>query len=398
MCVRSLLILISQIKLLRTRAVRFALQSLRMRILQICSARTIGGGEKHVASLGTRLTERGQDIFVALAPSSPVRQLLSKIPPDRILELPMRNALSLRSAWKLAQFARANGVQIFHAHLGRDYPLAALAAARSNAQLVLTRHVMFPLGRVHKLTLRRTARVIAVSQAVAKALRSQAIFAPEKIRVIHNGIEVGLFADAKKASAASSRDQLRVGAVGELSSNKSQEDLIRAAKRICAQRDDVEFVIAGEDKSAHGANRKRLEDLVDELELRERVHFAGWADDLVHLLGTFDVFVSASRSESFGMAIVEAMAAGVPVIATETAGAAEIIEENVTGRLVRIADVERLATTIGELLDDENERKRLAQNAQSQARERFSTHRMIEQTERLYKEVLGESTTSVHPL
>src|SRR5207302_2441205 len=137
----------------------------------ICSARSIGGGEKHVASLANRLAQRGHDVFVALAPDTPLHVLLRDVPREHIIELPMRNALSLGSAWKLARFARSHAVQIIHAHLGRDYPLAALAAGRSRAQLVLTRHVMIPLGRVHKVTLRLTARVIAVSKPDAKALQ-----------------------------------------------------------------------------------------------------------------------------------------------------------------------------------------------------------------------------------
>src|SRR5207253_10719315 len=134
------------------------------------------------------------------------------------------NALSLGSAWKLARFARSHAVQIIHAHLGRDYPLAALAAGRSSAQFVLTRHVMFPLGRVHKVTLRRTARVIAVSQPVADALWSQAIFKSEIVRVIRNGVDVELFATTK-TTAPPNQKQLRVGAVGELAPVKRHEDL-----------------------------------------------------------------------------------------------------------------------------------------------------------------------------
>src|ERR1041384_5286713 len=187
---------------------------LRMRILHICSALSIGGGEKHVASLANNLARRGDEVFVALAPESPLRGLLQNVPRDHIIELPMRNSLSLGSAWKLARFVRSHAIQIIHAHVGRDYSLAALAAGRSRAQLVLTRHVMFPLGRVHKLTLRRTARVIAVSQAVADALQSQAIFNPSIVRVIHNGIDVERFA-AARAFKDSNHDKFRVGTIGE---------------------------------------------------------------------------------------------------------------------------------------------------------------------------------------
>jgi glycosyltransferase involved in cell wall biosynthesis len=365
-----------------------------MRILHICSARSIGGGEKHVTSLANGLAQRGHDVFIALAPDSPLRSLLQGVPREHIIELPMRNALSLGSAWKLARWARARAVQIIHAHVGRDYPLAALAAGRSSAQLVLTRHVMFPLGRVHKLTLRRTARVIAVSQAVADALRSQAIFKPEIVRVIHNGVEVEAFATAKTISAPN-QPKLRVGTVGELAPVKRHEDFIRVAQRICAERDDVEFIIAGEDISRDGENRRRLAQLIADAHLGDRVHLDGWTEDIANLLATFDLFVSTSASESFGMAIVEAMAAGLPMVATETDGAREIVEADVTGRLVPVGDVDAITKSICGLLSDPAERARLGANAQQAARQRFGLERMVDETERLYEEVVRETAISV---
>ena len=367
---------------------------LRMRILHICSARSIGGGEKHVASLANSLAQRGHDVFVALAPDSPLRVLLQDVPRDHIIELPMRNALSLGSAWKLARLARLHAVQIIHAHVGRDYPLAALAAGRSSAQLVLTRHVMFPLGRVHKVTLRRTARVIAVSQPVADALLSQAIFKSEIIQVIHNGVDVESFAPAK-TTAPLNQKKLRVGTVGELAPVKRHEDFIRVAQTICAERDDVDFIIAGEDKSRDGQNRSRIAQLIADAHLEDRVYLVGWTEEIANLLATFDLFVSTSESESFGMAIVEAMAAGVPVVATATDGAREVIEPDVTGRLVPVGDVDAIAKSTSELLSDPAERARLGANAQQAARQRFGLEQMVDETVRLYEEVVRESTISV---
>jgi glycosyltransferase involved in cell wall biosynthesis len=365
-----------------------------MRILHICSARSIGGGEKHVASLANNLAQRGHDVFLALAPESPLRSLLQNIPRDHIMELPMRNALSLGSAWRLARLARLQAVQVIHAHVGRDYPLAALAAGRSGAQLVLTRHVMFPLGRVHKLTLRRTARVIAVSEPVAETLRSQGIFKSDIIRVIHNGVDVESFATAK-GNTPPNHKKLRVGTVGEFAPVKRHEDLIRVAQSICAERDDVEFVIAGQDKSRDGENHSRLNQLIADTHLGDRVRLVEWTEEIANLLATFDVFVSTSESESFGMAIVEAMAAGIPVVATVTDGAREVVESNATGRLVPVGDVEAIAGSINELLSDPAERARLGVNAQQAARQRFGFERMIDETVRLYEEVVRESAISV---
>jgi len=359
-----------------------------MRILQICSAREIGGGERHLADLANALALRGHEVFAAIAPESPVRSVLTALPSENMIELPMRNALSLGSALQLSRFAGEKGIEIIHAHVARDYPLAALAAGRSGAQLVLTRHVLFALSKIHRLALRRTARVIAVSEAVADSLRSQNIFQADKIVTIHNGIDVDRFARGREEIIQRDRnDRLRVGMVGHLAPIKGQEDFIRAAAVVCQSRDDVDFVIAGEDKSRDDANRVNLEMVIRELGLEPHVSLVGWIDDVSKLLPTFDLFVSPARSEPFGLSIVEAMAAGVPVVASRSEGAEEILNDNETGRLTPIGSVDSLASVIVELLADRAQRERLAQRAQAVARERFSLERMVDKTEEIYREV-----------
>jgi L-malate glycosyltransferase len=360
-----------------------------MRILQICSAREIGGGERHLADLANGLASRGHEIFAAIAPDSPVRAELSSVSAEKIIELPMRNALSVRSGLKLSRFVRDQRIEIIHAHLARDYPLAALAAGRSEAQLVLTRHVLFPLSRIHRVTLRRTSRVIAVSAAVASGLRAQNIFSSDKIVMIHNGIDVERFARKSGTGVppVSAAGRKRVGMVGHLAPIKGQEEFLRAAAIICRARDDVDFIIAGEDKSRDGENRASIEKLIRDLGLSGRVQLTGWIDDVADLLAKLDLFVSPARSEPFGLSIVEAMAAGVPVIATASEGACEIIESGESGRLVPIGEVEALAEAISELLGDANERDRLVSKARVVAQSKFSLARMLDRTEQLYREV-----------
>ena len=183
--------------------------------------------------------------------------------------------------------------------------------------------------------------------------------------------------------------KLRVGMVGHLSAIKGQEDFIRAAAAVCTGRDDVEFIIAGEDKSRSGDNRLRLENLIDELGLTKKISLVGWVDDVAKLLPTLDLFVSPSRSEPFGLSIVEAMAAAVPVIATRSEGAREIIDDDQTGRLVDIGDPEALAKEIGQMLSDPELRARLSENAKRVVPERFSLDRMVQKTEQVYREALA---------
>src|SRR5882724_669043 len=358
-----------------------------MRILQICSAREIGGGERHLADLANALAGRGHEVFAALSPASPVRAELRSLPSENIVELPMRNSLNLASALRLSRFVREHQIEIVHAHVARDYPLAALATGRSQAQLVLTRHVLFPLNRIHKLTLRRTSRVIAVSQAVAESLYASGTFAPEKIITIHNGIDADSFAVTAKDSATDRK--LRVGMVGHIAPIKGQEDFARAAAIVRAHRDDVEFIIAGEDKSHSHENRVALEKLIGELKMDHAIKLTGWVDDVANLLSTLDLFVSPARSEPFGLSIVEAMAGGVPVVATASEGAREIIEDNQTGRLVPVGDSEAMAAAIIELLNDPTDRKQLADNAQIRVHEHFSLDRMVERTAYVYATALS---------
>jgi glycosyltransferase involved in cell wall biosynthesis len=132
--------------------------------------------------------------------------------------------------------------------------------------------------------------------------------------------------------------------------------------------------------------------MVDELGLVKHVNLIGWRDDVAEVLSTFSLFISPARSEPFGLAIVEAMASGLAVVATASEGAREIIEDGVTGRLVPVGDPLALAGAIEDLLDAPAECERLGRNARRAARERFSLERMVRDTERVYGEVLSGMT------
>ena len=368
-----------------------------MRILQISSARTLGGGERHFADLCNGLARRGHEVHAALRPGSALGAELTAIPAERIFTLPLRNALDLPSAIALARLARERRCEIVHAHLARDYTLAAFAARRAaGSRLVVTRHVLFPLGRAHKIFLGDVSRVIAVSGAVARSLRARGIFPEERIRVVRNGVDVERFETASRRldreayrRSLGARASLIVGTVGELSEVKGQEDFVRAASVIAREIGDVEFLVVGEDASRSGRNRARLEALVSELGLRGRVHLVGRRADVAEILACLDVFVSPSRSEAFGLAIAEAMAAGACVVATATEGAREVVEDGMTGLLVPAGDTSALASVVVKLLGDEGLRARLRDGARSRARELWSLERMVEETERVYAEASG---------
>jgi glycosyltransferase involved in cell wall biosynthesis len=359
----------------------------------------MGGGERHLADLANSLVQKGHTVFAAIAPGSPLRSELALLPEKNILELPMRNSLDVFAAFKLAQIVRTFEIDVIHAHVARDYVLAAAASRLSgNTPYILTRHVLFPLKKLHRTTLGRASRIIAVSEAVAEGLRKQGLFDPRKIVTIHNGIDIKRFAQKSSDQVRSAKDDgarrpYIVGMIGHIAPIKGQEDLLRAAAIIVAQRGDVEFVMVGEDKSRRYENRTATEGLIKQLKLVSKVRMLGWQDDVSDLLSTFDVFISPSRSEPFGLVILEAMASGVPIVATRSEGAIEILEDGLTGMLVPIGDSTVLAETIMNFLDAPDDRAQLSSNARRAVDERFSLFKMVEATERAYTETIVPSSS-----
>jgi L-malate glycosyltransferase len=373
-----------------------------LRILQVSSARAFGGGERHVVDLTRGLAARGHEVHVAVRADSPLREGLAHLPRSHVHTLPLRNALDLPSAFGLARLARQIEAEIVHAHVARDYPLAAYAARRTDARLVITRHVLFPLGRAHRLALANVSRVIAVSGAVALALQAQAIFPPDRIRVVFNGIDVARFETAReefaKGAAAGSGHEtsgaggttLRVGTVGSLVENKGHDVFLRAAARVVSKVSSrIEFVIVGDEGPRGAGYRQKLEGLVAGLGLGGLVRLRAQWEDTARVLPTLDIFVSASRTEAFGLAMAEALAAGVPVVATATDGAREVVEDGACGLIVPIDDDAALAAALISLIEDDARRADFVAHAQLSAGRRFGLERMVAETERVYLEALS---------
>jgi glycosyltransferase involved in cell wall biosynthesis len=313
---------------------------------------------------------------------------------ENITTLPLRNSLDAMSARELSKLVRRNQIQIVHAHMARDYPLAAYAVRQNKgSRLIVTRHVLFPMNRLHRITLSGASRIIAVSEAVASQLRSDRVAPPERISVVLNGINAARFAAARHEFDRDQflhdwklpADSLLVGTVGELTPLKGQTEFLQTAAQVLKRRPNVYFFIAGIDHSRRNKNRIAVERLISELNLTEHVRLSGWFEDLTQLYCALDVFVSASHTESFGLAIVEAMASSAAVVATETEAAREIILSGETGLLVPVRDVEKLAEAVLQLLDDKEQRVSLGRAAQRSATLKFSVERMIDETEEIYR-------------
>jgi L-malate glycosyltransferase len=365
-----------------------------VRILQISSARNFGGGERHFVDLCGGLRKRGHEVFAAIRPTNEWQARLDFLPPQNILHVSLRNSFGVLSATRIADFIRENNIEIVHAHAARDYIPASLACRMAKtAKFVLTRHVLFPLKPVHRFTLSNLSKAIAVSKPVKANLED--IFSKEKVVLISNGIDVEAFADTEREKLREAFrfehnipfDAFLIGTIGELKVLKGQRDFILAAQIIAQKFPDARFTVVGKDNSFKRDFRRELKRLVKIFRMEERFLWLDWTEDTASLLAALDVFVSASHTESFGLAILEAMAMARAIVATGTEGANELLQTDVSGKLVPVKDPIRLAETIGELLNDEKTRERLGANAQTTAKEKFGLERMITETEKVYQEI-----------
>lgn len=363
-----------------------------MRILQISSARTFGGGERHFVDLCRGLHERGHGVYAALRPTNGWQERLSFLPKPNIFHVSIRNSFGILSANRIAGFARENDIEIVHAHVARDYIPASIACTLSkNTKFVLTRHVLFPLKPFNRFALKNLTGAIAVSSGVETAL--QKVFPRHKIAVIPNGIDFEAMSGLDRSALNSEFRSLHgiafdvplIGIVGELTVLKGQRDFVLAANEVAKKFPDARFVVVGQDNTVDKKFRRELKRLVRVFRLDDRFLWLDWVEDTAPLFAALDIFVSASHTESFGMAILEAMASGTVVVATRTEGAKELLPDH--DLLVPIRDPVALADKICTLLDDPRKVEELVLKAKTFAHDNFSLNRMIDQTESLYQEL-----------
>ena len=293
---------------------------------------------------------------------------------------------------KIAEFVRDNDIDVIHAHIPRDYIPASIACmAAKHSRFVITRHMLSPLKPFNKFALKNLSKAIGVSKFVGTEL--QEVFPASKVIVIPNGLDLDELSDRDAL-----RDEFRalhgipseaplVGTLGELREAKGQRDFVLAANEIVKEIPDCRFVITGLDNTIDNSFRRELRRLVNVFGLEDRFLWLDWLDDTEPFYSAIDVFVSPSHSESFGLAILEAMIRETPVVSTVTPGAVDLL-----GPLAKFAPIQdpvRLAKAICETLKDENKRE-IGLKLRQRALEEFSLARMLDDTERLYVEISRE--------
>ena len=368
-----------------------------MKILQICSASEIGGGEVHVADLVRALASRGHAVYLAVRPDSPLRQPLAGVIASWH-EMPLRNSLDVQSSRALADLIKRNNIQLIHAHVGRDYMVAAMAARRArSAKLVLTRHHYLPLqrNRLYRWMLDNVAAFIAVSESVRESLIETLSLEPERVHIIPNWIDPLRFHPIDRDAARAMfqiEGNLTVACIGQLTPEKGQEEFIRAAGYVVRRRSGVEFLVAGEEKEEGEPFTRHLKLIAEQIGILDRVRFLGFIHHVPELLAATDIVVVPSWDEGFSLVTIEAMAARKPVLAAKVGGLAGLIQENVNGWFFPARDAKTLGDRLSWLLSDSALRERLAAQGQQDVYNHYSRDKVIDRIEALYRTLVDDNT------
>ncbi len=376
------------------------------RILYLNPSAHLGGAERSLVSLLEALDRNQYQPLAALGHPGLLQNELQrlKVPcevwpfPDAVLRYSRfhRNSIRARAqaGWQLPGFLlrtralarKLRPLHLLHANGIKSHLQAAwLSATLAPRPLLLWHAHDFPpageAGWLLAAAARRADLVIANSQAVAQAWLARIPSLAGRVEVVHNGINLRIFAGGN-GPAFRARHRLwpqapLVGMVGILAPWKGQEIFLQAARRVLDARPEVRFLLVGDDvydTSGHGGRRQMLESLAADLGLGEAIRFTGFLDaEMADAYAALDLAVHAStRPEPFGMVIIEAMAAGAPVVAAAAGGVLEIIRPGENGWLTPPGDAAGLAQAILKLLADDNLRMRLSRQARADASRNFS--------------------------
>ena len=372
------------------------------RVLFLASTGSQGGIERHSVELAAALRGRCVPLWFACPPGSHLDAWCRErdIP---TLPFEVRNSGDLGAARRLAGLVRACGVDIVHAHSRRDYVVAVLGVRLARrARLVLHAHMVRPLGEPPRLAGIffdwGADAVVAVSGAVCDRLRHDHRFPPALVHLIYNGVDLREIAAPGTPQGRAQRRQTRqewgipddapvLGMIGRLDA-KGQSHLLAVAPALAREHPALHLVLIGSE--GEPGEQARLTAQAEAAGLAHRLHFTGPRQDVPALLPALDVLVHLPRDEAFGLALAEAMAAGLPTVATNIGGCREVVRDGVTGLLVPPGDAPALTAALDWLLDPAGGATRRAAFGEAGRRvvvKDFSRERQLDLLQALYSEI-----------
>ena len=362
-------------------------------IAQLDAESDFSGGEVQVFLLLEGLRRRGHRGVLVCPPGSRAEAEAR----DRGLptvSLRMRNHLALGTVGRIRRVLDEIGADVVHTNTGRDAWLGGFAAWRAGRVAITTRRMdrRVKRGLRTRLTYERFARrVVAISPGVRTCLEAAGV-PSDRIVLIPEAFDPERIAPRRGREATRAALGAKVGDVvllslGALVRRKGYDVLLEAVAALPPELGRRAVVaIAGE-----GKERARLERRAAGCGSGTRIRFLGDRADVGDLLAAADLFAMPSRAEGLGVAALEAMGAGRPVVASRVGGLAFSVEDGTSGLLVPPDDPRRLAEALARAIGDPKLRTHLARGAEARARERFGPERMVDAYVSLYREVLAES-------
>jgi glycosyltransferase involved in cell wall biosynthesis len=368
-----------------------------IRALHLVNGEHFAGVERMVLTLAAR--DRTVKPSIVCLMDGKVAPL---IPPDIDAAVaPMRSRLDFRAVLAVCRKIRSGDIDIVHAHTLRANLVAAAACALTSRPLVVSIHS--PACRestqsfknafnswVENRLIRRAQAYVAVSEHLAKEMIGKGV-PKEKISVVRNGIDTGCYesasGDAFRAELGVQKDSVLVGAVALLRPRKGIERMLRTIVRLKDSAPNARFVIVGDSQTPN--YRNDLIRLSQELNIESRLAFIPFRLDIPCIMNALDILVFPSLyGEGLPLAILEAMAAGTPVIASRSEGIVEAVLEDVTGLLFDAGDDESLASCLRTLIFNRSRRIEMGKRGRERVHQLFSADRMAAQIKRVYRRVL----------
>jgi glycosyltransferase involved in cell wall biosynthesis len=358
--------------------------------LHINTERTWRGGEQQVHYLLDGLARRGHAVTLVCQEGQPLHQRAASLPID-VVPMKVHGEIDPMAVLRLRRLILDRDIDVIHMHSPHAHTLGCAAAVLARRGVcVVTRRVSFSIRKSFMSVWKykwRVDRYIAISNAVKDVMVNDGIDAG-RISVVHSGIDLKKFDHMDpaplRAELGLAPDTRLIGNVAHLAANKGQRHLVAAMPAILDSEPTAHLAIVGA-----GEMMDELSAQVERLGLQRSVSFLGFRTDIPALIKSFDVFVMASLMEGLCTSILDAMACGVPVVATDTGGVPDIVNHERNGLLTPVNDPESLAKTIVKMLAHPDMATRLVAAAHDTVRDKFTINAMAEGNLAVYRDLLS---------
>lgn len=351
----------------------------------------------HVGFLARQLAQRGHNVTTITGSDSPLAHDL-RAAGFQPLEFSQAGYFKPQSIARLYRYFASHPVDVVHSHYSRDLwtivPALKSGRVKSRLPLLLTKHIGTGKPKrdfLHRWLYQRVDYLIAISEVIRQNLIATHPLSSEKVGVIHHGIDLEQFSLDKisdrsvRQELGFSHEQVVVGMVGRLQISKGCLEFLEMARRVHHEYPQTRFVVIGEATRGEPRDADFIRAKQHELQLEKVVTFLGFRKDIPAVLAAMDIFVFPSHAEAFGLALLEAMAAGKAVVASNNDGVLDIVADGVNGLLVPPRAVAALTYACLRLVEDATLRQRMGQAGREIVEQKFSVQHMLERLEILYE-------------